>query len=106
MSSFAASKAFGPREVSRAGEEVLLRPDEVPDVPRSVGHQVPDSQAAVSDDPAHEGRDPHRVLGECNQSWRSSERDSTEDARSDGAAAAKAPQSSRTIDAPPIAAGS
>ncbi len=31
-----------PREVSRADAEVLLRPDQVPDVSRSVGHQVPD----------------------------------------------------------------
>ena len=31
-----------PREVPRADAEVLLRPDEVPDLPRSARHQVPD----------------------------------------------------------------
>ncbi len=36
-----------PREVSRADAEVLLRPDEVPDLPGSVGDQVPDGSPAV-----------------------------------------------------------
>ena len=37
-----------PREVSRADAEVLLRPDEVPDLSRSAGHQVPDGETAVT----------------------------------------------------------
>ena len=38
-----------PREVSRADAEVLLRPDEVPDLSRSAGHQVPDGSPDTSD---------------------------------------------------------
>ena len=34
-----------PREVPRADEEVLLRPDEVQDLPRAAGHRVPDGAA-------------------------------------------------------------
>ena len=38
------SQQGDPREVSRADAEVLLRPDQVPDVSRPVGHQVPDGE--------------------------------------------------------------
>ena len=43
----AAADAFeqgDPREVPRADAEVLLRPDEVPDLSRSAGDQVPDGE--------------------------------------------------------------